>query len=303
MYNLSTKKIPIILDTDIGMDIDDTWALGFLLNSPELNVKLITTASDNTTEKAKLVAKFLENAGRADIPIGIGPSQNSKKGNLFKWIEDYELSHYPGKIYENGIEVLCSTILQAPDPITLIAIGPLGNIAEALKKNPNITENARYVGMQGSIRIGYFQKPSPQPEYNIIKNIEACKEVFEAPWEKTITPLDTCGSIVLEREDFNRFMKSESNIATLVKENFEIWVKKTRASKWTIEKQQTSVLYDTVAIYLGFSEELLNIEELNIEVTEKGLTQVNKQGNKIRCATSWKDLQRFKDFLVNRLII
>lgn len=285
------------------MDIDDTWALGFLLNSPELDVKLITTASDNTTEKAKLVAKSLEEAGRADIPIGIGPSQNSKKGNLVKWIEDYELSHYPGKIHENGIEVLCSTILQSPDPITLIAIGPLGNISEALKKNPKITENARYVGMQGSIRVGYFQKPSPQPEYNIIKNVEACKEVFQAPWEKTITPLDTCGSIVLEGENFKRFMKSKNTIATLVKENFEIWVRKTRASKWTIEKQQTSVLYDTVAIYLGFSEELLNIEELNIEVTEKGLTQVNKQGNKIRCATSWKDLQAFKDFLVNRLII
>ncbi|HEC38499.1 MAG TPA: nucleoside hydrolase, partial [bacterium] len=64
MRSLSSKKIPVILDTDIGMDIDDTWALGLILKCPELDVKLITTSSDNTTIKAKLVAKFLEIAER-----------------------------------------------------------------------------------------------------------------------------------------------------------------------------------------------------------------------------------------------
>ena len=69
---MPSKKIPVILDTDIGFDIDDTWALGLLLKCPELDVKLITTSSDNTPIKAKLVAKFLEIVGRTDIPIGIG---------------------------------------------------------------------------------------------------------------------------------------------------------------------------------------------------------------------------------------
>ena len=53
-------KIPVIFDTDICDDIDDTWALGFLLKCPELDVKLITTTSDNTPLKARLIAKFLE---------------------------------------------------------------------------------------------------------------------------------------------------------------------------------------------------------------------------------------------------
>ena len=60
MKNIISKKIPVILDTDIGEDIDDTWAMGFLLKCPELDVKLITTATDDTFLKAKLVAKFLE---------------------------------------------------------------------------------------------------------------------------------------------------------------------------------------------------------------------------------------------------
>jgi len=76
-------KIPVILDTDIGLDIDDIWALGLLLSCPELDVRLITTTSGNTIIKAKLVAKFLEIADRTDIPIGIGPKQNNSKGYLY----------------------------------------------------------------------------------------------------------------------------------------------------------------------------------------------------------------------------
>jgi hypothetical protein len=56
-----------------------------------------------------------------------------------------------------------------------------------------------------------------------------------------------------------------------------------------------------VAIYLGFSEELLNIEKLKIEITDRGLTQISEKGNLVRCATSWKDVQKFKDLLVDRL--
>ncbi|MFW9880600.1 MAG: nucleoside hydrolase, partial [Candidatus Thorarchaeota archaeon] len=70
---MKLNKIPVILDSDIGLDIDDTWALGLLLKCPELDVKLISTVSRNTHIKTRLVAKFLEIANRTDIPLGIGP--------------------------------------------------------------------------------------------------------------------------------------------------------------------------------------------------------------------------------------
>jgi len=299
---MPVNKIPVILDTDIGFDIDDTWALGFILKCPELDVKLITTSTDNTPLKTKLVAKFLEIAGRTDIPIGIGPSKNQEKGNLYRWIEDYELSQYPGVVNKNGIEALCSTILGSSDPVTLIAIGPLGTVAEALKMRPNITENARFVGMQGSIRIGYPRTPFPHPEYNVKYDIQACKDVFQAPWEKTITPLDTCGAIVLSGGHFERIMNCDNIIVNSIKENFEIWAKNNELTKLITKEKKTSVLYDMVAIYLSFSEELLNIEELKIDVNEKGITKISEEGNIIRCATSWKDLDAFKDLIVNRLV-
>lgn len=299
---MNEKKISVILDTDIGYDIDDIWALGFLLKCPELDVKLITTVSQNTHIKTKLVAKFLELADCSNIPIGIGPKESRSKGMLFNWVKDYNLSNYPGVIYNNGIESICKTIIKCSEPVTLIAIGPLGNIARAIKFNPEITQSARFVGMQGSLRIGYAGNPTSSIEYNVSYNIEACREVFKAPWEKTITPLDTCGNIVLSDVNFERFMSSEKTIPTIIKENFKIWAKKRNLMNLITKEKETSILFDTVAIYLAFSEDLLNIENLKIEITDRGLTNISEKGSMIRCATSWKDEYAFKTFLVDRLI-
>ena len=299
---LKEKKIPVILDTDIGTDLDDSWALGLLLKCPELDVKLITTTSQNTTIKAKIVAKFLENADRTDIPIGIGPKVNNVKGPLFNWVKEYNLNDYPGEIYEDGVEIVCQKIMESSRPLTLVCIGPLGNIAEAIKLKPEITQNARFVGMQGSIRIGYESSSQPDVEYNVVYNIKACREVFQAPWEKTITPLDTCGNIRLSGDNYQKVLDCDNKIIKNIKEHITMWTKKIQLKHIITQEHSSSILYDTVATYLAFSEDLLNIENLKIKVSEKGMTEIKESGSEIRCATSWKDIQKFKDLIVDRLI-
>ena len=66
------EPVPVILDTDIGSDIDDTWALAMMLGSPQIDLKLITTAFRDTPTKTRLVAKLLERWHRTDVPIGTG---------------------------------------------------------------------------------------------------------------------------------------------------------------------------------------------------------------------------------------
>ena len=88
------ERIPVVLDTDIGLDVDDVWALAFLLNCPELDIKLITTATGDTGYRAKIVAKLLQIAGREDIPIGVGiPLDDSPKTHA-AWLGDFSLSDY-----------------------------------------------------------------------------------------------------------------------------------------------------------------------------------------------------------------
>ena len=69
--------VPVVLDTDIGTDVDDVWALALMLCCPEIDVKLIVSDSGDTTYSAAIVCKLLEIAQRTDIPVGIGIPLNT----------------------------------------------------------------------------------------------------------------------------------------------------------------------------------------------------------------------------------
>ena len=182
-------RIPVILDTDIGDDIDDTWALGFLLRCPELDVKLVVGDQGKAEYRAKLLAKFLEAAGRIDIPVGMGIEKNATGGgNQSDWVEDYDLEDYPGTVHQDGVQAIIDTIMNSPEPITLIAVGPLPNIAEALKREPKIAQKAKFVGMHGSVRMGYGGSSEISVEYNVRADIPACRILYR-PRDITITLL------------------------------------------------------------------------------------------------------------------
>jgi len=90
-----THKIPVILDTDGGGDIDDTWALAMLLKCPELDLKLVVTDTGNTTYRAQVAAKLLEVAGRTGVPVAIGIHQSDGRGPQAPWVEGYGLDPTP----------------------------------------------------------------------------------------------------------------------------------------------------------------------------------------------------------------
>lgn len=299
------EKIPVIFDTDIGSDIDDTWALTFLLKSPELKPKLILTETGNTTYRAKIVAKILERSGYSEIPVGIGMPQSDDAGPQQPWVENYDISDYPGTIYENGVNALIETIMGSPEPITLICTGPLTNIAAALEIEPKIASKARFVGMHGCL----YKRPPGYgggddgvvPEYNVKADPRACMKVFSAPWDVTITPLDTCGFVRLKGERYRRILECEDRLVRDLMENYKIWLKSRNEDWLETFKTQSSILYDTVAVYLAFSEELLVMRDLGVKVTEDGYTLVSEEARKIHCAIEWKNLEAFKDLIVERL--
>ena len=292
-------KIPVILDTDIGDDIDDTWALALLLKCPELDLKLVVGDQHKSLYRAKLIAKFLEKAGRTDIPVGMGLGPEEGEGRQSKWVEGYDLDSYPGTVHKDGIQALIDTILNSPEPVTLIAIGPVPNVAAALEREPAIAKRARFVGMHGSVRLGYGGNEKISPEYNVHANAKACQKTLSAPWDITITPLDTCGLVRLEGEKYAAVRDSKDPICQAIIENYRIWAADRDDAK--AADTRSSILFDTVAVYLAFSEELLGMERLGIRVTDDGFTKIDPDAKTMDVATSWKDLEAFEDLLVGRL--
>lgn len=288
-------RIPVILVTDIGDDIDDTWALIMLLKSPELDLTMVATTFGKAEYRVKLVARILSIAGRADIPIGMGAGGRNGEGQQQAWVKDYDLASYAGKIHEDGVQAMIDAINASAQPITLISIGPSNTIADALKRQPAIASKAIFVGMQGSVRRGY-NGGNVCAEWNVKANVAAAQTVLLAPWKQClITPLDTCGVVRLTGDRFKALRGIQNVLVGALMENCRLWANKPGLE----ELQESSVLFDTVAVYLAVPgpRALVGMEDLNIIVTEDGFTKIDPSGVRMFVATEWKNLDGFSDEL------
>jgi inosine-uridine nucleoside N-ribohydrolase len=287
---------PVILDTDIGDDIDDTWALCMLLGMPELDVKLIVTASDDTPSKTRLAAKILEAVGRTDVPLATGKKTSDRPLNQSKWLGDYSLDGYSGVVHEDGVGELIAIVKASPDPVTIIVLGPQTNLAAALERDASIASNAQLAMMAGSIRIGYDGKSEPQPEWNVYRDVAAARAVFAAPWKITMAPLDVCGTLVLEGPAYESIANSSHARARTVIANYDQWSNRSKHPP-----SATSVLFDTVAVYLARDTAWCTMEELRLSVNDAGATIEDPKGRPVHCATGWKNRGAFEALLVRSL--
>ena len=206
---METKKV--YLQTDIGGDIDDFWALVMLLKQPWLDLRMILTDTGNTVYRAAICAKLLQLAGRGDVVVGAGlaewPDARHPMSHL-DWVKDYPLASYPNYT-QNGIDRFVDMVRAEDGPVTLVAIGPVPSLAAALRKAPDIARKIDFVGMFGSVYRGYSGHPRPDAEYNVYMYVEDSKAVFSADWRSaTITPLDTCGLVKLEGDLYGRIAAS-----------------------------------------------------------------------------------------------
>lgn len=301
----SQIPVPVILDTDIGDDIDDTWALAMLLKSPQLDLKLVTTTAGKAEYRATLLAKLLTAAGRTDVTVGLGAGGRDGTGGQQEWVKDYRLNDYPGKIADDGVQAMIDTIqaqAKLQKPVTLIAIGPLHTVFEALTRDPSLAAKTHFAGMHGSVRKGYDNNPTPCVEYNMTY-VPGAKKVFAAPWlSAAITPLDTCGLVVLRGQNYATLRESKDPMVQVLLENYRLWAAHGKPAGQP-EPSASSVLFDTVAVYLAQPgpKPFLDLESLNILVDDKGMTLINPAGARMSVATAWKDVEKYDAFLVKTL--
>lgn len=301
--------IPVILDTDIGSDIDDTWALAFLLRCPELDLKLVTTERGCADVRAALACQVLEAGDRADVPVALGVDWQGNTGPRDQWprAAGYDLSRYAGGILTDAPQAIVDTIMGSDAPVTVIAIGPMPTLRRALSLDPRIAGRARLVAMLGSVRAGYGGSPDVTAEANVKNDAAACRDVVTAPWDVTITPVDTCGRVQLAGEAFARVRDSRAPLARAVMDHYRTWWRGRSGRLAGLDReraeQESSQLFDTVAVYLALSEDLVFVEDLGIRVTDDGFTQIDKGAKRIRCATAWHEggLDAFHALLAKRL--
>jgi inosine-uridine nucleoside N-ribohydrolase len=275
-------RTPVILVTDIGTDIDDAWALAYLLRSPELDLKLVVTDPPDTQYRAKVAAKFLEAAGRGDVPIGIGdihgPTGDSLK-TVLPWIAGYDISKYPGRVTGDGIGELIATVENSPRPVTIIAIGPMPSLALALKRDPGLAAKCRFPA--------------------------GLRTVLAAPWQDILlTPLDTCGFVGLAGDRYHAIWSDTGDpmVRALI-QSYCIFAQNQSWMKCDFFATSSTTLFDCTAVYLAMSEEFVDTETIYFDVTDDGYTRRSANGPfKARVAIRWKDLDAFEAQLASRVL-
>ena len=253
----------VIIDTDIGDDIDDAFALALAVKSPELEVLGVTTTFGDTETRAKIAQRFLSEIGRTDIPVFAGtPTATNNPMSQRRYAEGGHLRAPP----TGAAGFLLDQIRRHPREITLIAIGPLMNLGAALARDPaTFGQLKRVVLMGGSIRrgygdLGYTAAVPPMPEWNILNDVQSAQKLFDSGVPLFVMPLD---STQLKMDEVKRaFLFSQGTAVTdQLAILYHLW------------GQQTPTLFDPMTVVFALRPELCPVTPLHIRVDEKGFTR------------------------------
>jgi inosine-uridine nucleoside N-ribohydrolase len=152
--------IKVLLDTDIGTDVDDAVCLAYLLFQPECELLGITTVTGEAVKRASLVSVLCQAAGK-DIPIYPGaehPMQGEQRQPIAQ-----QASTLPGWPHQTdfpmnqAVDFLANTIRSYPNEVTLLTVGPLTNIGMLFSEHPDVAELLAGLVMMG----GNFDETGP----------------------------------------------------------------------------------------------------------------------------------------------
>jgi inosine-uridine nucleoside N-ribohydrolase len=215
--------VRIILDTDIGTDIDDAWALGLAMTSPEFELLSVTIADGDTTARARVACKLLHTAGRGGVPVAVGRPTLPPKGVDYQlaWAEDFTATR---PVSQPAAQLIVETIRRLPNEVTLVAVGPLQNVADALRLEPRLPKLVkRVVLMSGSIR-GSAWNPAPVPEWNVVRATADAQLVYAAGFPMTTVPLDSTSYVQLKDEERERLRARATALTRSLETLYRLWL-------------------------------------------------------------------------------
>jgi purine nucleosidase len=273
----ATVAAKVIVDTDVGTDIDDAFAIGLALASPDIQLLGITTTSGNVRLRARLVDRMLYETGQTRIPVAVGkasagPFDPSGKPIVYTQARWAEASPVAARRWPAATPFILNEIRRFPGQITLVCIGPLTNIAAVLRRDPaTFRKLKRIVMMGGSIQVGFGDdgrppQPPPVAEYNIVQDIRAAQTVFQAGVHIDMMPLDST-QIHLEEDRRDLLFAQGTPLTDALTLLYHEWAE---LNPWG----KTPTLYDVVALAHVIDPALCPTQPMHVAVDAQGYTRL-----------------------------
>lgn len=263
---------PVVMDCDPGHD--DAVALLLAAKSDEIDLRAVTTVAGNQTlaKTTTNALKVLTLANRTDIPVAEGC-----KDPLFRdFVSEHDVHGDSGlegpdldepafnTVDEHGVDLIIKTIRKSDEPVYLVPVGPLTNVAMALKKAPDIVNNIeRIVLMGGAVEQG---NKTPTAEFNIYADAEAAAVVFDADVDRTMVGLDVTRKARYSMERFDEMRMLGSEVAEVVAELFEFYLKfHNQRFGW-----ESVPIHDACAVAEVISPGIVETERARVEIETDG---------------------------------
>ena len=274
---VAQERIPIIFDTDFVMPpADDSMALMLALQSPEFDILGVTTVAGNDSlERATSdVLRMLEIANQADIPVYVGadmPLVHAKSDFAVReygnWYSDEPPPEPPGGFAKKQPEegdaatFIAKTVLERPGEVTLVAIGPLTNLAKAIRWHRDVAKSVKRIVIMGGAVAALPDgagNVTPNAEFNFWVDPEAAHVVLRSGIPIELSPLNVSRKSALDKAWYERMVDVDTPLTQLLKE--------TLGKRFESDPDRVWLMYDQIAVASIIDPSLVTSESLYVDV-------------------------------------
>jgi purine nucleosidase len=266
----------ILLDTDLAMgapgsDIDDGFALALALAEPDLVVELVTTVNGNTDvdTATRLTGELARRLGReVEVVQGSGlPLVPSEAVRAKRSASPYDATGVSG----HAAVALAERILREPGELTVVAIGPLTNVALALCLEPAVAQAVREIVVMGGVFLGHTGVGVMPGEFNFWVDPDAASIVLDSGAPLRLVGLDVTRQVRLDRADAARLRESGHEFATFAADCTDQWIdhleRTTPGDDWD---RGSCALHDPLAVAAVSRPELVTWRAARVSVERHG---------------------------------
>ena len=301
----------VILDTDIGTDVDDAYALALLLKSPEVEIEAVTTVWADAELRARIARKQLNLMGREDVPVAVGyskPMEGGRPAFLFGHEINY-LSHEDGNLEISdtpAAELIESLLRKHPHEIKVLAMGPQTTLGTMLLQKPDLgTLVKEFVIMGGLPLYGppEMERIGERPlETNFAADPRATRAVFDCGAPITLVGANVTMPVLLTQEHIELIRKRGTPATDFLYDMTVDWLRVIGLSE--------TPMHDPLAVAAAFTLDFLDTMMLNVTIETKGeltagLPVVNRyeneEWNTVRVATDVR-INEFMEFMIERIL-
>ena len=260
-------KQKVILDCDLGDDIDDAFAVALILASPEFEVLGLVMDFLDTGKRAEVACRMLYETGREDIPVVAGRKTGEGNAAQLKWAAGFRKVR---PVEEEAADFIIRKLREYPGEVILFTVGPVPNMKDVMEKDPEVLKLARrVVSMFGSFYMGYGSSPIPSAEWNVKADADAAQAFLRSGANHLFAGLDVTTFVNLDREKRDILSQRNSPMTESLMALYSLWANQRNP-------EPDPILYDAVAVGMVLWPELFTTRKAFVKVTDEGYTVLDE---------------------------